>query len=145
MESTARIEKFENNNKILASMESDALEILVINSPKLNFNKWNKQEIIVMQRANAQLKLLKSFITNYPPSDARVIKCKHTPNLELFLPNINMIKIFENILVREVDIGLDTHRYLAIVPLDKYIQGAIDIHLSRSHCGQHVLQNLLRE
>ncbi|CAF4907614.1 unnamed protein product [Rotaria socialis] len=56
-----------------------------------------------------------------------------------------MIKVVEGILVREVDIGLDTHRYLAIVPLDKYIQGAIDIHLSRSHCGQHVLQNLLRE
>ncbi|CAF4301821.1 unnamed protein product, partial [Rotaria magnacalcarata] len=145
MENTACIKKFENNKKILASMESDTLEILVISSPKLIFNKWSKQEISIMQRANAQLKLLKSFITNYPPSDARVIRCKHTPNLELFLPNINAIQIVENILVCEVDIGLDTHRYLAIVPLDKYIQGAIDIHLSHSHCGQHVLQNLLRE
>ncbi|CAF2259493.1 unnamed protein product [Rotaria magnacalcarata] len=147
MENTAGIRKFENNKKNLANMDNNTLEILVINSPKLIFNKWNKQEISIMQRANAQLILLKSFIINYPPNDTRVIKCKHTPNLELFLPNINAIKIFENILVHELDIGLviDTHRYLAIIPLDKYIQGAIDIHLSRSHCGQHVLQNLLRE
>ncbi|CAF3507407.1 unnamed protein product [Rotaria socialis] len=51
---------------------------------KLNFNKWTLEEIQIMQKSSDLLKLLKTFISMYPPGDTRVLKCKQTPNLNIF-------------------------------------------------------------
>ncbi|CAF2108464.1 unnamed protein product, partial [Rotaria magnacalcarata] len=41
---------------------------------KLNFNKWTREEIQIMQKSNDLLKLLKTFISMYPPGDTRVLR-----------------------------------------------------------------------
>ncbi|CAF2153048.1 unnamed protein product [Rotaria magnacalcarata] len=127
------------------TIENKHINLLTTNKAKVTFNKRTRQEIQVMQKSNDQLKLLKEFVLKFPPGDSRIIKCRQTPDLMLFLKHINNIFVHENILVTEIDIDLETHRLLPIVTLNAFIQGAIDIHLSRSHCGQHVLQTLLRE
>ncbi|CAF2171056.1 unnamed protein product [Rotaria magnacalcarata] len=98
-----------------------------------------------MQRSNDQLKFLRNIIMAYPPREARKLKCKEIPVLNIFLKNINNIQIKENILVREIDLNLDTHHFVALITLNAFIRGAIEIHISKAHCGQHVLKTILRE
>ncbi|CAF4869974.1 unnamed protein product [Rotaria socialis] len=43
---------------------------------KLNFNKWTREEIQSMQRSNDLLRLLKTFISMYPPGNNRIMKWK---------------------------------------------------------------------
>ncbi|CAF2221060.1 unnamed protein product [Rotaria magnacalcarata] len=112
---------------------------------KLNFNKWTREEIQLMQRSNDLLRLLKTFISMYPPGDNRILKCKQAPNLNIFLKYINEIKIVDSILVREIDINLENHRFVSIITLDAFIKGAIEVHISRAHCGRQVLKTILRE
>ncbi|CAF4847743.1 unnamed protein product, partial [Rotaria socialis] len=88
---------------------------------KLNFNKWTLEEIQIMQKSSDLLKLLKTFISMYPPGDTRVLK------------------------FREININLDNHRFVAIITLDAFIKGAIEVHISRAHCGRQVLKTILRE
>ncbi|CAF4248222.1 unnamed protein product [Rotaria magnacalcarata] len=121
------------------TIENKNINLLSKNNAKITFNKWTREEIQIMQKTNDQLKLLKNFVLTFAPGESRIIKCRHTPDLILFLKHINNIFVHENILVREIDIGLETHRLLPIITLNAFIQGAIDIHISRSHCGQHVL------
>ncbi|CAF2018510.1 unnamed protein product, partial [Rotaria magnacalcarata] len=127
------------------TIENKDINLLSKNNAKITFNKWTREEIQIMQKTNDQFKLLKNFVLTFAPGESRIIKCRHTPDLILFLKHINNIFVHENILVREIDIGLETHRLLPIITLNAFIQGAIDIHIARSHCGQHVLQTLLRE
>ncbi|CAF1981662.1 unnamed protein product, partial [Rotaria magnacalcarata] len=133
------------NKEEKVNIDSQNKVNLNISIAKVCFNKWTKQEILSMQKSNTQLKLLRNFINDFPPGNKRIAKCQCTPMLTLFLSKINDIYIHENILVREVDRDLESHRFLAIVPLNCFIQGAIDTHITRAHCGQHVLQKLLRE
>ncbi|CAF4900353.1 unnamed protein product, partial [Rotaria socialis] len=120
---------------------------IVINQSqvKLNFNKWTREEVQLMQRSNDLLRLLKTFISMYPPGDSRILKCKQAPNLNIFLKYINEIKIVDKILVREIDINLENHRFVSIITLDAFIKGAIEVHISRAHCGRQVLKTILRE
>ncbi|CAF4416699.1 unnamed protein product, partial [Rotaria magnacalcarata] len=61
----------------------------------------------------------------YPPGDNRILKY--------------------TILVREIDINLENHRFVSIITLDAFIKGAIEVHISRAHCGRQVLKTILRE
>ncbi|CAF4960423.1 unnamed protein product, partial [Rotaria socialis] len=52
----------------------------------------------------------------YPPGDNRILKY--------------------TILVREIDINLENYRFVSIITLDAFIKGAIEVHISRAHCGR---------
>ncbi|CAF3481397.1 unnamed protein product [Rotaria socialis] len=120
--------------------------VCIINrGTKINFDKWSHAAAQIIQKENNQIRTLRRVIVSHLPGVDRVQACKSIPELRIFVKYINELHISENLVVREFDVGLPTNRFVILLTLSSFIQGAIEVHCARSHAGRNVLHTALRE